>query len=362
MGREKETATSNTERPTDAITALLNERRKFEQWLATLESRRAITPPMVYARVHADYQARLSGVLDQLGGRSAELQQSVDVLGARLSSLESEENSRRDERAEAELRAAVGEYTQERWIEMSEATDGEIARLTNERSEATAELAQLQQLLNMAKSRRPEPPIPPAAPPLTPPPATAPAAAPAPVASAPAAVEHGPPPPPPPPEIPRLRPPGEPRTADGALRRPSTAVPRPPEPKTEPKIDPSMFDELAFLKSVAAPAAPVPGPPTGGPQRASGAVQPSAPASAASPAPGGAARTKLATPPEAGTLNDISLRDTREPAKGDSGSVPVFLRDVPTEQVKSLKCSECGSMNYPTEWYCERCGGELAAM
>jgi uncharacterized OB-fold protein len=42
--------------------------------------------------------------------------------------------------------------------------------------------------------------------------------------------------------------------------------------------------------------------------------------------------------------------------------VPVFLRDVPTEQVKSLKCSECGSMNYPTEWYCERCGGELAAM
>src|SRR5579872_3888106 len=99
MGREKETATGITEKPTDAITALLNERRKFEQWLATLESRRAITPPTVYARVHADYQARLSGVLDQLGGRSAELQQSVDALGARLSSLESEENSRRDERA-----------------------------------------------------------------------------------------------------------------------------------------------------------------------------------------------------------------------------------------------------------------------
>src|SRR5579862_2051395 len=129
---------------TDAITALLQERRRYEQWLATLESRRAITPQNVYARVHADYQARLSGVLDQLGGRSAELQQSVDALGARLSSLESEENSRRDERAEAELRAAVGEYTQERWIQLSEATDGEIARLTNERSEATAELAQLQ--------------------------------------------------------------------------------------------------------------------------------------------------------------------------------------------------------------------------
>ena len=29
---------------------------------------------------------------------------------------------------------------------------------------------------------------------------------------------------------------------------------------------------------------------------------------------------------------------------------------------KTLKCQECGAMNYPTEWYCERCGGELAAL
>ena len=355
-------ATGANEKSTDVITALLQERRRFEQWLATLESRRAITPANVYARVHADYSARLAGVLDQLGGRSAELQQSVDALGAKLSTLESEENNRRDERAEAELRAAVGEYTQERWIELSEATDTEISRLSSERSEATAELAQLQQLLNMAKSRRPEPvvpvPPPPAAPPLTPPTIAAPPAASAPPAAAPAAA--APPPPPPPPEIPRLRPP-EPRTADGVMRRPSAAVPRPAEPKTEPKtgptMDPSMFDELAFLKSVAPGGGAGASPPgaAGNQARAAGA------GGQAAPAP--SSRAKLATPPEAGTLNDISLRDKpAAPAKGDSGSVPVFLRDVPTEQVKSLKCSECGSMNYPTEWYCERCGGELAAM
>jgi hypothetical protein len=29
---------------------------------------------------------------------------------------------------------------------------------------------------------------------------------------------------------------------------------------------------------------------------------------------------------------------------------------------KTLKCPECGTANYPTEWYCERCGGELATM
>jgi hypothetical protein len=29
---------------------------------------------------------------------------------------------------------------------------------------------------------------------------------------------------------------------------------------------------------------------------------------------------------------------------------------------KTLKCSECGSLNRPTEWYCERCGAELAGI
>jgi hypothetical protein len=36
--------------------------------------------------------------------------------------------------------------------------------------------------------------------------------------------------------------------------------------------------------------------------------------------------------------------------------------DPRSEQHKTLKCPECGAANYPTEWYCERCGGELATM
>lgn len=32
-----------------------------------------------------------------------------------------------------------------------------------------------------------------------------------------------------------------------------------------------------------------------------------------------------------------------------------------SDQAKTLRCTECGTMNFPTEWYCERCGGELAA-
>jgi hypothetical protein len=37
-------------------------------------------------------------------------------------------------------------------------------------------------------------------------------------------------------------------------------------------------------------------------------------------------------------------------------------RPTPIDPAKTLRCAECGTLNYPTEWYCERCGGELAAM
>ena len=44
-------------------------------------------------------------------------------------------------------------------------------------------------------------------------------------------------------------------------------------------------------------------------------------------------------------------------------NTPIVLRTSgQTEQSKTLKCSECGALNYPTEWYCERCGAELAAL
>jgi uncharacterized paraquat-inducible protein A len=44
-------------------------------------------------------------------------------------------------------------------------------------------------------------------------------------------------------------------------------------------------------------------------------------------------------------------------------NTPIAMRPSTTlEQSKTLKCSECGATNYPTEWYCERCGAELAAL
>jgi hypothetical protein len=335
--------TLSTDKPTDAIAALLQERQRYEQWLAALESRRATTPAHVYARVHTDYESRLAHVLDELGGRSAELRQVVDDLTERVTALQSEENTHRDQRAEAELRAAVGEYSPDQWREVSQGTEADIARVAARRAEAASELAQVQQLLNMATAtaRRPD--------------SAASAGAPSAAAAAPA--------------------PGKQAGAEtGAPRGGASAGNRGEAPT---------FDELAFLHSVVEPkaghggAASRAGAPDGPPARPSGPASAPAPraktpaAAAAAAATAASARTapapasRTATPADAraaGPAGAEAANDAPRRVPTDSDGVPVFLRDVPSEQIKTLKCAECGNMNYPTEWYCERCGGELAAM
>ena len=94
------------------------------------------------------------------------------------------------------------------------------------------------------------------------------------------------------------------------------------------------MDELAFLKSVTGnEGAAVPAKrPSGSLTKPAEITAPPAPvAPAAPPAPAPAAEA------------------AKDRASG--GTAP-----------KTLKCGECGTMNRPTEWYCERCGAELAAL
>src|SRR5215208_4280013 len=143
------------ESPMAAIAALMQERARFEGWLSTLETRRSATPTHVFDRVRGDYSRRLQHVLDQIAGRATDLRQTRDALTARLTSLQGDETARRDERAEAELRAAVGEYTDEQWQEVSERSDGEISRLVSQRQEVTGELGRLEEILAIAEAHRP---------------------------------------------------------------------------------------------------------------------------------------------------------------------------------------------------------------
>ena len=72
---------------------------------------------------------------------------------------------------------------------------------------------------------------------------------------------------------------------------------------------------------------------------------------------------------EAGLLSGLPQARGEAPegepplAANVAANSPIYLRTSGAlEQSKSLKCAECGAMNYPTEWYCERCGAELAAL
>ncbi|MGH7519750.1 MAG: hypothetical protein ACREMI_00580 [Gemmatimonadales bacterium] len=46
----------------------------------------------------------------------------------------------------------------------------------------------------------------------------------------------------------------------------------------------------------------------------------------------------------------------------EENATPEAPADADAEVEKTLKCRECGTMNLATEWYCENCGAELAAM
>src|SRR6476469_2528754 len=104
---------SDGQNPMDALNALMEERNRYEQWLAQLDARKGTTPTHVFARVRADYDARLIKVLDQLAGRATELQATASTLAEKVATLYADETTLRDERAEAELRASVGEISLE---------------------------------------------------------------------------------------------------------------------------------------------------------------------------------------------------------------------------------------------------------
>jgi hypothetical protein len=116
------------------------------------------------------------------------------------------------------------------------------------------------------------------------------------------------------------------------------------------------FDELAFLSSVVnTPGGVVDEPPADRPDERTRRD------SFAQRAPDEGI-VNLANDPGA-TLNNPAARAGGSPlAMNVSGNIPIVIKDKTSEAAKSLKCGECGAMNYPTEWYCERCGAELASL
>jgi TolA-binding protein len=276
----------------DALNGLLKERQRYEEWLAALEAKRASTSESVYERVHADYETRLRDVSAKLAARAGELKETIDTLTARLEDLSRQESQQREARQEAELRAAVGEYTQKQWKEIGGAWDNELARLTKDKNALDAQVTELNRIFTLTMKEKAQSPS---------------------VATS-----------------------SQPQTQAKPGTPISPVVPRPAVPEPPTLNPPSRFNQPGQSP------APAAGPSQGGgaPRSPFDQFPVLRPQGGGAPTPGPAAA--IATPPkvpQAGRANDPR-----------------------SEQHKTLKCPECGAANYPTEWYCERCGGELATM
>ncbi|HJP86011.1 MAG TPA: hypothetical protein VJ852_08480 [Gemmatimonadaceae bacterium] len=273
----------------DALNGLLKERQRYEEWLTALEQKRGVTSDAVYQRVQGDYQTRLREVSSKLAERAGELRESIDTLTGRLEEISRQESQQRDARQEAELRAAVGEYTDKQWKEIGGAWDKELTRLVKEKTALETQLTELNRIFALSmKERQAE------------------------------AIAMG-------------RMPSDDGMRGGAGTPISPVVPRPAVPEPPTLTPPSRVEQPAGARQ-----------------------QTPAPSQSRSPFDDFSVLR-----PGSGTVSPPSTAAVATPP-----SVPKSggANDPRSEQHKTLKCPECGAANYPTEWYCERCGGELATM
>jgi chromosome segregation ATPase len=145
---------TDSDRSLSEVPGLIEERRRYEGWLSALEARRESTPKHVFERVQSDYRTRLQRVAEQLASYKQAIDEECASVQARIALLEAEEQLQRDERAELELRAHVGELSREDASGSFDAVDRQIERLVSEKATLAARVGELQ-CCSMTGRRRP---------------------------------------------------------------------------------------------------------------------------------------------------------------------------------------------------------------
>ena len=295
-----------------SVEKLLDERQQYQRWLAKLADGTSAVPQQVLERVREDYGTRLEKVTKELARYEKDLETALAEAEVRCEDLLAQRAKRAETLAEAELRHQVGEFDDERFTSESAEQQAALAQLGEEIAAAERDRAKFEEVLDLIAGALPGAPPPAAA---TPAPAPGPPEAPA------------APSPPPPPE---------------------------PEAALAPTREKGL-DELAFLRSVTAAAQGSAAEP---PAKVPAAEPPEPvqekPVRPPEPAVPEAAEPKVAPPaaePEPPAAKRAAAKEARPPrTTGEADDTP-----------KSLRCTECGTFNRPTEWYCEKCGAELSA-
>src|SRR5687768_6622451 len=352
----------------DALRALIAERQQYDQWISTLESKRDRTAEHVFNRVYSDYRSRLDRVVGEIRGHAEELQLSIATLSSRLGEVAKDEEAKRDAMSEAELRAAVGEYDAGQWESMQADSKRQLDKIAADRASLEGQLAELESIRKLSEVTAPSVEVGAGAPPGS-------------ERTAESSRADGPKPE-------KEAPPEAARTTEPVSEGPSTFVraDRNEEPPRKQFSDAGWPARETVEQASAAPARSEPAAAKTG-QRpfesqasSSQRAQPAAvdtPAVAAptiSPPISANMDAALAEPRPSATpvpppRTPTPPRNKRHTPTGKDAQISSgFSKPIRTpadarpEVNKTLKCPECGTANYPTEWYCERCGGELATM
>jgi len=308
------------------VSQLLAEKGKYEKWLVELEAKRDSTPAKAFEKVFKDYSRRLEGVLEKLNRHQSALQDHVSELETKLERLAESEDEVTVSRAEAELRSQVGELSESEWDAVSKKAERDLAKIKQDMAVTESELEQIREIMAGASG-----------------------------ASAEQEEESE--------EEAEEEQEGEEQRGEGGAGLgtvESSASPDAVAAASSSVPGDKAVDELEFLKSVVGtPPTPAPGvaraaePPASQPKKPTPAKpQP------AQPPPKKPVESLVEQPKEAEPL--VSKSDTSLASRvTESDAIVIKPAEGSVAQTKTLKCAECGALNYPSEWYCERCGAEL---
>jgi hypothetical protein len=335
----------------EAVEQLLRERDALHGWLERLDALGSATPEAVRVKVRADYERRLADLTSGLREHGDTISVRLAEDRAEHADLSARATVSRDALAEAELRHAVGEYSQAHFeaertrhtsdletFELSLAAVAErIARL-----EAVEALARRPLATGAPESALPSEPD-------------------APAVSEPAEAT------------------GSELTSELLVEIEAEAVPMGELAPEETDSLLAVFDEATEAPGQSAlpePVSPRPpvadhGPLSFTPSGAGGEPRPGPRANTIPPLgmpPAVSAPPRFVRPGErlAGDVPPPPPPPPPSPAARPFLEEEIVAAGPPPEPIsvpvsRTLRCGECGAMNKPLEWYCEKCGAELTA-
>ena len=294
-----------------AIEELLGTRQQLTEWLERIGAAGEGVSGSVRERVRADYEGRLAEVVFALRGHSEALTATVNDLRAALDGQNRIRIQEEETIAEVELRFHVGEFSEAEWTSRHDASQQKLGEAVGAIDRLTADIVRFEEVLNQIHPESvPEEPA-------TPEPD-----------GAEAGVEGG-----------TLLEAADDGTEEAG--RPEEEVPVP-------------HQEMPTLPASAAL-------PVEAPRFIPKATETIAPTRPARVGVGASSRSSAGSPgDDLAFLKAMTIDPARSTAAPRAGERPERAGSATT--TKSLKCGECSAMNRPTEWYCERCGAELAAL